>query len=334
MTACIPLRECFDSDAPNASAFLDIDCTIPVPDFSVEHSSSFQVQSSIQARLVGPTQAPVVLVLGGISANRHVTDSAIGSEDRQIGWWRDAVGNDQALDLQKFRVLSFDFFPGNQASQEPIDITPGDQARLAKIVCDYFNIERLHAFVGYSYGGMVALQFGALFPNRVQQLIITSASHRPHPMGTAWRSIQRKMVHFGLETQQPDRALSLARELGMTTYRTAEEFGERFSQDQFEVEKYLSARGEAFVGKMTPQRYLSLSKSIDLHHVDPKKIQVPVTLIAFKQDQLVLLDEVRSLKSQLPCVQAYHEFDSIYGHDGFLKETILLSEILKDALSN
>lgn len=212
MTACTPLLACSQSFTPSVSDFLDIDCSIPLPsNFSLERSP-LVIGGDIQARLVGSAQAPVVLVLGGISATRHVTDFTV-SEFPQKGWWRDGVGTDQALDLQKFRILSFDFLPGNETETE-IDITPGDQAKLAKIVCDYFGIERLHAFIGYSYGGMVALQFGARFPHRTRQLIIASASHRPHPMGTAWRSIQRKMVRFGLETQRPERALSLAREIG------------------------------------------------------------------------------------------------------------------------
>lgn len=328
MTACSLLDEP-QTNTQTVSNFLDIDCTIPIPaDFRLDYAA-LQTQNTVHARIVGPTNAPVILVLGGISANRNVIDS-----NTQTGWWRDAVCENGALDLQQFRILSFDFFPGNDTCKTPIDVTPADQARLAKVVCNYFNIEQLHAFIGYSYGGMVALQFGALFPEYVKQLVVCSASHRTHPMGTAWRSIQRKIVQFGLETQQADRALSLARELGMTTYRTAEEFGLRFSNDQFEVEDYLSSRGEAFVGKMTPQRYLSLSKSIDLHQVDPTEIHVPVTLIAFKQDQLVLLEEIRLLYAQLPCVKAHYTFDSIYGHDGFLKETDLLSEILKNALEN
>jgi homoserine O-acetyltransferase len=331
MTACTPPLARFEGYTPSTSDVLDVDCTIPLSaDFRLE-LSSLPVGGSIQARMVGNTHAPVVLVLGGISANRHVIDSST-SGVTQTGWWRDGVGAGQALELQKYRILSFDFLPGNDTKTE-IDITPGDQARIAEIVCDYFGIERLHAFIGYSYGGMVALQFGARFPHRVKQLVIASASHRPHPMGTAWRSIQRKMVRFGLDFGQPERALSLARELGMTTYRTAKEFGERFAHDQFEVEKYLSSRGEAFVGKMPPHRYLSLSKSIDLHYVEPKNVHASVTLIAFKQDQLVLLDEVRLLKSQLPFLSGYYELDSIYGHDGFLKETELLEGILKKALA-
>jgi homoserine O-acetyltransferase len=281
-------------------------------------------------------------VLGGISANRHVCGTLA-----KPGWWQDLAGPGRPLDTQRYRVLSFDFFPGNQdLAENLLSITPNDQARIARVVCDYFGIQQLHAFIGASYGGMVALSFGAQFPDCVARLIVACAAHRPHPMGTAWRSIQRKIVQFGLETCQPERALGLARELGMTTYRTAEEFGERFSatsttqtdndapQNRSSVEEYLETRGQAFIGRMSPERYLALSKSIDLHAIDPKQVQVPVTFISCRQDQLVPVEEVRLLHRELPKKGALIEFDSIYGHDAFLKEPKFLGQVLTRILNS
>jgi homoserine O-acetyltransferase/O-succinyltransferase len=330
------VSECFEN------SYLDLDCTIQIPTpFALDYGI-LEGNVSVKARLAGPENAPVILALGGISANRHVFDSSTHTQHAiETGWWRDFAGPGRVLDSQKFRLLSFDFLPGDElVANAPLTITPQDQARLARLICDYFGIQQLYAFVGSSYGGMVALSFGALFPEQVQQIVVACAAHRPHPMGTAWRSIQRKIVRFGLETAQPDRALSLARELGMTTYRTAQEFGERFSTEtdcaerpHFAVEDYLETRGQAFIGKMTPHRYLSLSQSIDLHQVDPSQIHVPVTLIGFKQDQLVPIEEVRLLHAQLPQPRQCFEFDSIYGHDAFLKEVALMAGVLRHALN-
>jgi homoserine O-acetyltransferase len=319
---------------------LDIDCSIQLNTPFALDFTVLQGNVSIKARLVGPENAPVVLALGGISANRHVCDQVTHSQTvAQSGWWRDFAGPGKVLDTQTYRLLSFDFLPGDEdLTTPPLKITPQDQARIARLVCDYFGIEQLHAFVGSSYGGMVALCFGALYPERVKQLIVACAAHRPHPMGTAWRSIQRKIVQFGLETQQPDRALSLARELGMTTYRTPQEFGERFAVTEpalgSPVEEYLETRGQAFIGRMSPQRYLSLSHSIDLHNVDPTQIDVPVTYIGFRQDQLVPIEEIRTLVAQLPQAKECFEFDSIFGHDAFLKEIELMSGVIHRALGN
>lgn len=325
------------------TAILDLDCTIHLPTPLKLDYTVLEGDICIQARLVGPPDAPVLLALGGISANRNVCDP---KADEKTGWWRELVGSGQVLDTQRYRVLSFDFFPGDADLENgPRNITTADQAKIARLVCDYFNIERLHAFIGSSYGGMIGLSFAAQFPERLNHLIVACAAHRPHPMGTAWRSIQRKIVRLGLEIQQPDRALSLARELGMTTYRTHQEFAHRFSTQpnelqtasgdhRFEVEDYLETRGQAFIGKMSPERYLTLSKSIDLHQVNPADIQTPVSLIGFRQDQIVPIDEIRFLHQHLPKPLNYFEFDSLYGHDAFLKESGFLSDVLRNILNH
>lgn len=66
-------------------------------------------------RLVGPANAPVVCALGGISANRRVFDS----EEPRKGWWSEVVGPGQALDADRFRVLSFDYLGGSAETTGP-----------------------------------------------------------------------------------------------------------------------------------------------------------------------------------------------------------------------
>lgn len=318
---------------PPCKPSLDIDTTIQLPAEWVEELFNLQTGVSLKIRVVGPEDAPVVVAMGGISANRHACDRLAGAEKNVSGWWRDLVGSGCALDTQKFRVLSFDFFPDDVTAKVlTARVSPLDQGRLLEFVCSFLNIQKLHAFVGASYGGMVGLSFAQLFPERLERLVVACASHRPHPLGAAWRSIQRKIVRLGLGVNQPEKALSLARELGMTTYRTAEEFGQRFTSGD-EVRDYLESRGSDFLKKMSPERYLCLSESIDLHQVDPEKITTPVTLIAFRQDQLVPVEDVRALQAKLPEVTAYHEHDSLYGHDAFLKEVTLMSEALTQALN-
>ena len=325
-------------NASRTSLHTDLELSVPLPAQFEWGQQGLRQDTVIQARLVGPQHAPVILVLGGISANRHVCDLS-GPGNRQTGWWQGVTGPDCPIDTRRFRVLSFDFLPGDFLSDEgsslepDLCVTPGDQARIAAFLCDYLRIEKLHAFVGASYGGMIALNFARLFPEKLERLVILCAAHRVHPMGVAWRSIQRKIVQLGLDTQQPERALSLARELGMTTYRTSQEFGSRFL-NHHDVQSYLENRGQEFIGKMSPARYLALSKSIDQHQVDPAEVQVPTTVIGFRQDQLVPVEDLRLLGQQLPQLAHYFEADSIYGHDAFLKEIPFLSDCLQQALNS
>ena len=66
-------------------------------------------------RLAGPANAPVVCALGGISANRRVFDQ----ENPKQGWWSEVVGPGQALDAERFRVLSFDYLGGSAETTGP-----------------------------------------------------------------------------------------------------------------------------------------------------------------------------------------------------------------------
>ena len=214
-------------------------------------------------RLVGPANAPVVCALGGISANRRVFDS----EEPRKGWWSQIVGPDQALDAERFRVLSFDYLGGSAETTGPgrtalhavpdtkisstvsdsadgraspdyaasasashfPNISTYDQAELLVRLLNHLGLKSLRAIVGGSYGGMVALAFGERYPERVGRLVVIGAADRTHPMATAWRSVQRQILRFAVECGRPKDGLQLARALAMSTYRSAEEFGARFN---------------------------------------------------------------------------------------------------------
>ena len=312
-------------------------------------------------RLVGPANAPVVCALGGISANRRVFDQ----ENPKQGWWSEVVGPGQALDAERFRVLSFDYLGGSAETTGPgrgglpavsagslaandsddgatstfPNISTYDQAELLVRLLNNLGLESLRAIVGGSYGGMVALAFGERYPERVSRLVVIGAADRTHPMSTAWRSVQRQILRFAVECGRPKDGLQLARALAMSTYRSAEEFearfdgapirdGERFT---FPVEQYLLARGTDFAERHRPEAILCLSESIDLHHVDATRIFVPSTIVAIREDQLVPLTDLRGLAARLP-VAKLHEISSIYGHDAFLKESDQLRGIFAAVL--
>ncbi|MWK60509.1 alpha/beta hydrolase, partial [Pseudomonas otitidis] len=99
------------------------------------------------------------------------------------------------------------------------------------------------------------------------RLVIFGAADEPHAMATAQRSLQRQVVALGRSTGNAEQALSIARAMAMTTYRTPREFGTRFPGgiqggdplSGSEPWSYLSARGRAFLDVMSPERFLSLS---------------------------------------------------------------------------
>ena len=59
---------------------------------------------------------------------------------------------------------------------------------------DHLGIDKLHAVVGASMGGMTALAFSLLYPGRSSSLISISSAARSLPFSIAVRSLQREMI--------------------------------------------------------------------------------------------------------------------------------------------
>ena len=77
-------------------------------------------------------------------------------------------------------------------------------------------------------GRDIGLAFAAAHPRRVQRLVAIAGAHRPHPFASAWRALQRNVVALGQLQCDETHGLSLARQLALLSYRTPEEFAERF----------------------------------------------------------------------------------------------------------
>lgn len=293
-------------------------------------------------RLAGPKDAPVLCALGGIWCDRRLFDP----DDPQEGCWREVAGPGRPLDANRFRILSFDYLGGRGGSTGPQAGTPlpsvstYDQAEALARLLDHLQIASLHAIVGGSYGGMVALAFAERHPERVSALAIISAADRAHPMAIAWHSIQRHIVQFAIAAGREQEGLKLARAIGMSLYRSAEEFAARFpalprQQDSrfvFPVEGYLFANSVDIAG-IRAEAFLCLSESLDLHQVDASRIFVPTTVIGAREDQLVPLSDVRALAARLSTAQL-HEISSIYGHDAYLRESVQLRAILAGVIGS
>ncbi|MCR6685421.1 homoserine O-succinyltransferase [Pseudoxanthomonas sp.] len=292
-------------------------------------------QVVLRYELQGQGEGPVVFIAGGISAHRHASASAAFPES---GWANALVAAGRALDPAAVRVLAFDYVGADGRLDAPIDTA--DQADAIALLLDALEIDHLQAFVGYSYGSMVGLQFAARHPRRLQSLVAVSGAHRPHPYASAWRALQRRAVALGQMQCADVPGLALARQFAMLSYRTPEEFGERFDaapeivngRVRCAAEDYLDAAGAQYVARTPVTAFLRLSESIDLHRLDPASVPVPVTVVAVEGDRLVPLSDSVSLVEGLAGRGQLRVLRSPYGHDAFLKETDRIDLILAAVL--
>jgi homoserine O-acetyltransferase len=284
---------------------------------------------------LGDPCASAVVVQGGISADRCATACDPRSAP---GWWQAQIGENLALDPREQQIVSIDWLGADGALDAPVDTA--DQADAIAAVLDRLGIGRIKAFVGASYGALVGLQFAARHPWRLRRLVAISGAHRPHPYASALRSIQRKIVALGQLQCADDVGLSLARQLAMLTYRTPEEFAQRFVDEnaldgahaRCAAEDYLETCGARFVASHSPTAFVRLSESIDLHRVDPERITAPLTLVAVEGDVLTPPSDAYALAENVSGPVRVRVLRSLYGHDAFLKDVEPISAILREAL--
>jgi len=275
---------------------------------------------------VGPADAPLVIVLGGISAHRRVCDP----DGR--GWWESQCGAGLPLDTQRYRVLGIDWLGGVDASTGPSDagfphIATLDQARALLLLVNRLGVRRVHAVVGASYGGAVAQHLAVLLGERLRHLVLLSAAQRSSQFALALRQVQRAILELGADDAQ---ALALARSLAVLGYRTPQGIEQRFGAAE-PVLPWLAHHGARFVERFNAHAYRCLGASLDAHAFDPASLDVPTTLFAVREDLIVPVSLLREFAAQAPHCELV-EISSPYGHDAFLKEEDAVAALLRDAL--
>jgi homoserine O-acetyltransferase/O-succinyltransferase len=320
-------KELTGKGAKKSQPFCDVTVFLP-PDFILDSGETLS-RPELKVRVYGDPEKPAVAVAGGISAGRDVATCKDGE-----GWWRDIVSPGGYVDLDRCCVIGFDFLPNPGETAKTV--TTRDHARALADALDTLNIAKLHAFVGASYGGMIGLAFAEIFPDRIEKLCAISAPDRPHPSATAMRGVQRRIIDFAVKHGDGRGGVALARQLGMITYRTPEEFEARFESapgaaagEPYDICDYLIARGDAY--GMDPRRYVTLSDSIDRHRADASKISAQSLVIAAESDRLAPRADLQRLAGAIAGAR-YVEIPSLYGHDAFLKEPAVIGPIIKDFL--
>ncbi|MBK8285367.1 MAG: homoserine O-succinyltransferase [Ahniella sp.] len=302
-------------------------------DLDLVHAGRMRL--GLSAEILGAPDAPAVVVLGGISAGQHLCANTL---DASPGWWETQVGTGRTLDPARHQLIGIEWLGARGDLDVPLDTA--DQAQVVAKVLDFLGLPRAEALIGASYGAMVALKFAALFPTRIGHLLVISGAHRSHPFASAWRGLQRRIVRSGIA--EPDRALALARQLAMLSYRTPEEFAERFAEAPTFVDDtlvtpadaYLEACGQRYVRQWTQTAFLRLNESIDAHRVDPAQIRVPTSILAIAEDRLVPIGDLYALAEGLGVTSKLHHLRSRFGHDAFLTEHVQVARVLREFLND
>ena len=307
-----------------------------------------------------------VLLLTGLSPSAHAASNA---DDPSPGWWEAMIGPGKAIDTSRWFVICVNSLGSDKGSTCAASINPAtgepyrldfpelsleDVANAAHVAVRSLGIEQLACLIGCSKGGMSALAYMVLHPGSVRAHISVDTAPQAQPFAIAIRSLQREAIRLDphwnqgqySDTDYPTDGMSIARKLGVITYRSAMEWNGRFARirldpeqrddnpfgHEFEVESYLEGHAQRFVHTFDPNSYLYLSRASDWFDISEygngsvmeglKRIRIEKAMvIGVSTDILFPLEQQEQIADGLRAAGAAVDFvalDSPQGHDAFL----------------
>jgi homoserine O-acetyltransferase len=313
-----------------------------------------------------------VLVCHALNASHHVAGEYEGVP-KSLGWWDNMVGPGKPLDTDKFFVIGINNLGSCFGSTGPMHVNPATgkpygaafpvvtvedwvaaQARLA----DELGIKQFAAVMGGSLGGMQALAWSIMYPDRLRHCVVIASTAKLSAQNIAFNDVARQAIlsdpdyHGGDFYEHgvvPKNGLRVARMVGHITYLSDDDMAEKFGRKlrdaaeagaykfdfgvDFEIESYLRYQGDKFSEYFDANTYLLITKALD--YFDPARAHggdLAKTLAATKAKFFLAsftTDWRFSPERSQEIVQAlvtnrrkvtYAEIDAPHGHDAFLLE--------------
>ncbi|MDH3646746.1 MAG: homoserine O-acetyltransferase [Gammaproteobacteria bacterium] len=307
-----------------------------------------------------------ILLFTGLSPSAH---AASASEDQSPGWWEDMIGPGRAIDTDRYFLICVNSLGSCFGTTGPSSVNPDteetyrltfpilsieDIAQCGADVIEVLGIDQVAYVIGPSMGGMSALAFAMMHPDRAAGLILISSAARALPFAIAMRSLQREIIRSDPEWNDgqyqghgAEQGMHLARKLGMVSYRSADEWKQRFGRErapadeyrhpdqpfgiEFEIESYLEHHARKFSGSFDANCYLYLSRAMDLFDAADHGGCLETGLACVKASRVLIVgvtsdilfpvEQQRELAAllQVPDRElVFEQLSSNQGHDSFL----------------
>ena len=283
----------------------------------------------------GPREAPVVVV-------HH----ALTGDAEAIDWWDTLVGPGRPVDTDRFRVICANLLGGCKGTTGPSSIDPStgepyglnfplftirDLVTVQRALLAELGVDRVHAAVGGSLGGMQALQWSLDHPEEVERAVLICCTARLTDQNIAFTKVAREAI-------MRHGAMDVARMMAHITYLSVESMGMKFDRTRrvpdagmsfdsdFEVEHYLDYQAKIFLARFDPLTYIYLSRVMDYFEPFAGYDGAPSTeylLVSFDSDWRFGTEHSEYIESELLARGASvsrHEVRSPWGHDSFLMD--------------
>ncbi len=239
-----------------------------------------------------------ILVCHALSGDQFV--AGVHPLTGRPGWWPLMVGPGRPIDTERYFVICANAIGGCMGTTGPADADPAtgkpfglsfplvtlrDMARLQALLLDALGVERLLCVTGGSMGGMQALEWAALFPDRVASSMPIATAARHTAQNIALHEIGRQAIMADPDWRggayqsygvRPSKGLAVARMVGHVSYLSEaaleRKFGRRLQdrdnlsfafEPDFQVESYLRHQGSTFVERFDANSYLYITRAMD-----------------------------------------------------------------------
>jgi homoserine O-acetyltransferase len=294
----------------------------------------------------------VVWVCHALTANADVFD-----------WWKGLFGDDDYFNPDDYFVICANVLGSPYGTVNPLSINPitgqpyylafpeftiRDIVKAHTLLADHLKIYQIEILLGGSLGGQQAIEWSILQPQRIKNLILIATNARHSPWGIAFNESQRLAItadrtFYAGTPDGGNKGLKAARSIALLSYRGYKTYAITQQEDHddlttdFKASTYQNYQGQKLVNRFNAYSYWYLSKAMDSHNVGRGRngidkalslITARTLVIGITSDVLFPIEEQQYLFRHIP-KSAFAEFDSFYGHDGFLIETESLTKIIK-----
>jgi homoserine O-acetyltransferase len=229
-------------------------------------------------------------------------------------------------------------------------ISVRDMVNLERVLLDHLGVGRIELVTGPSLGGMQALEWALMYPERIASVVPIGVGGRHSPWCIGISEAQRAAIAsdpnwqdgYYSDENPPVKGLAAARMMAVCTYRSWESFEERFGRDRkdadtYQVQSYLRHQGEKINDRFDANTYVTLTHAMHTHDLARGRgeysdvlasLTQPALVVSVSSDTLYPPAEQRFLADCLPNSE-YAILESAHGHDGFLIETEALGGLIR-----
>jgi homoserine O-acetyltransferase/O-succinyltransferase len=263
-----------------------------------------------------------------------VCPSLTGTPAIQQAWWTD-VGPSHAHERYS-TLYPHAFSPDTLAHFDRLHPpTIRDFARGIVALAQSLGLAPATFVTGGSMGGMLALEV-ALESGAPTHALVLAAPAVQTAWGAGWNLVQLQALAVGGDIA----GLSLARAVGMMTYRTEQEFESRFGSDTRPADGrtmagYLEHHGRALIARFDAREYERRVRAMDTHDAGRNRggwraAIAPhadrITAVGVRGDALYSAESVEAWARG--CGAAFVAVESIHGHDAFILERTQMRAVI------